>query len=120
MEWEPILITLTVFFTIGMIIKWSLEYKLRKAIVEKGEVTENLKHLRHIFHSHEYSGRMSSMKWGLVLIGIGSGLLVGTLLGNEYSDEISAAFMFIYAGIALLLYYFIAGRLEKKQLHHDE
>ena len=111
MDFE-LLIPFALFFMIGYIVKVVSEYRLRKNLVEKGIIDETIKHL---YTKAEQPGILSSIKWGMILIAAGLGLLVfSTLREAGFGDEFAIAFMFIFAGIALLIYYFIAGRILKK------
>jgi len=96
---------------VGYVTKTWLDYNVRKRLIEKGAVDENIKHL---YQNVESPGVLTSLKWGMILIAVGLGLLVGINVSIDYSDEITFAFMFIFAGVALLLYYFLADRIIKK------
>jgi hypothetical protein len=56
---------------------------------------------------------LSVLKWAFVLIGIGLAVIVGRLAPHDYSREYMMGFMFLFAGIGLVLYYVIARRVLK-------
>ena len=56
----------------------------------------------------------SSLKWGMVLIAVGAAILIGQFVPYSYQEEATISGMFIMAGLALIVYYFIAGKIIKK------
>ena len=50
---------------------------------------------------------LSSVKWGMVLVGIGLALLVGNLFPYDINEGMTFGLMFLFAGIAFLIYYFM-------------
>ena len=93
------------FFTICFVVKASLDYFTRKKLIDKGLVDKNVKYL------FKYgSPALSSLKWGMVLVGIGAAVIIGKLVPYRWSDEITISGMFILAGLALIIYYFIAPK----------
>lgn len=104
-------IVAVVFFSIIAFVKTLCDSRTRHELIAKGMVDDKVKYL--------YSGRLeahvpSSLKWGIVLICIGLAFLVSQLVPEAQREEITAASVFILAGIGLLLYYFIAKRAMKK------
>ncbi len=94
-----------VFFTICFVIKTILDYFMRKRLIDKGLVDKNVKYL------FKYgSPSLSSLKWGMVLVGIGAAVIIGKLAPYRWSDEATISGMFILAGLALIIYYFIAPK----------
>jgi len=105
---KEVLQMLIVFGSIAFIIKTFLDYSMRKKLIEKGLVDSNVKHL------FRYGGPTStSLKWGMMLIGIGAAVIVGRLVPYRIQDEVTISLMFILAGLALVIYYFIAPKLDK-------
>lgn len=113
---EAILIPLASFWMVFMIIKTSLDYKTRKSLIEKGMVNEKVR-----FLSKYEDGFMGSLKWGLVLLGIGFGLLIYKAMPADTftyrGDEEVFAFgmMSLCAGVGLIAYYFIAAAMSRKK-----
>ena len=100
----PIIIVPVVFFSFVAIIKIVSDNWLRRKIIDKGLVKEDLKYLSTVGYS---SQPLSSMKWGMALVGIGLALMVPELF-SSVTDETLVGLMFIFAGLAFLIYYFIA------------
>lgn len=102
-----------IFPTIGLIVKWVLEYRLKKDLIEKGMVDEKVKYLS--LNTFSRSG-MSSLKWGLVALFVGIGIIAIRLFPYYIEGEVVLGVMLISAGAALLLYYFIANTFKSRQL----
>ena len=96
-----------VFFTIGFVVKLFLDYSMRKKLIEKGLVDKNVKYL------FRYGGpAASSLKWGMVLIGVGVAIMIGQFVPYRWSEEITVSGIFILAGLALVVYYAIAPKIK--------
>lgn len=106
-----IIVPVASFIFIFMLVKYFLDYRTRQKLVEKGLVDEKVKFL---FAEKMDAQFMSSLKWGLVLIGIGIAVFIGQSVHTDKSEEITAGAMFVLAGLALLIHYGIANRLSKK------
>ena len=55
---------------------------------------------------------LSSLKWGMLAMFVGIGIMVATVLERTYymPDSVYPASMFIFGGLALVVFYFIASR----------
>jgi hypothetical protein len=115
-----IIVPLGAFWLVFMIIKISLDYKTKKALIEKGQVNENIK-----FLAKHQNGFMSSLKWGLVLLGVGIGLMgykfidLGTYSRRGDEEVVAFGLMALFAGIGLVVYYFIAMKMSKQDKLED-
>lgn len=107
-----ILVPIVGFIVFYYIVSVISDNRLRRLIVEKGEVNENLKEL---FASRRRSIPSVSLKWGLVLLAVGLALFLANFLAHLGigSDELTFGLMFIFGGAAMVAYYFIAEKLEK-------
>ncbi len=101
------LIPVSMFMVIAYIIKVISDNRLRHRLVEKGQVDETVKEL---FHENMELKSLHSIKWGLVLIGIGLALFVGQLFPYDIKEEMTIGGMFFLAGVGFLVYYFIAKK----------
>jgi hypothetical protein len=109
---EGIFAPFVVFLFIAIITKLILDYRLRNRIIEKGAAEENLKLLLPPNSSHT---NLSSLKWGMVLVGLGLGIIVGQEYDWRRGDgEFTVAFMLIFGGFALALFYGIASFMTRK------
>ncbi len=93
------------FFGICFVAKALLDYFTRRRLIDKGLVDKNVRHL------FKYgSPSLSSLKWGMVLVGIGAAVIIGRLAPYRWSDEATISGMFILAGLALIIFYLIAPK----------
>jgi len=102
------LIPIAFFAMIYGIVYLLVRRKERVTLIEKGT---NAK----IFES---SRQPSSLKWGLLLVGIGLGILLGKVLAVYTTlDEEPAFFSMIclFGGIGLITYHLIAKKVEDPQ-----
>jgi len=108
--WETM--PLVVFLVIVLlVVKLVLDYKTRSKLIEKGMLDENIKFL---YADRPASQTLSSLKWGMVLIGIGAGVIVGQIVPADLAEEITIGGVFVFAGLGLLVYYLIASKMMKK------
>ncbi len=111
--WE-IFPVIAVFGAAVLIVKYALDYKTRQKLIDKGMVDEKVKYL---FFQNSGIGFGSSLKWGMVLVAVGIGALVGTFNTDHYDSELAISLMLVLGGVALILYYAIASHAARKS--HD-
>ena len=105
-----ILVPLGVFAMIVAIVYLVVRKKERLALIQHGVAASSLK------MDKESNG---SLKFGLLLIGIAVGILLGNLISTSSSMQEEVAYFsmtFICGGLSLLIYYMIT----KKQAKEDE
>jgi hypothetical protein len=109
---EPIFVVFIVFTTIGVILYTFLSsrHKERMAMIEKGVTPADFKSgsLRDFFRPHP----LSSLKWGMLAMFVGVGILLATWLDRTLymQDSVYPASMLLFGGLGLVLFYFIASR----------
>ncbi len=106
---SQIIISLSFFAMIFGIVFLFIRKNERLALIAKGMDAS-------IFDSKRKE--ISSLKWGLLLVGIGVGILVGKLLTVCTSLNEEPAFfsmICLFGGLGLIIFHIIAGRIEKKQ-----
>ncbi|MBU2652347.1 MAG: hypothetical protein KKA81_15570 [Bacteroidetes bacterium] len=106
-EFTPIFILLIIGATIYGLVHLNIRKKERMAMLEKGADPK-------IFHTE--SNKVTTLKWGLVLIGISLGLFAGRALENSSAFQHAAevgyfSMIFLFGGLALVISYF----LERKE-----
>ncbi len=100
------LIPIAFFAMVYGIVYLLVRRKERVALIEKGADAN-------IFESSGY--RPSSLKWGLLLVGIGTGILLGKILAVYTTLNEEAAFfsmICMFGGIGLIIYHLIANKFE--------
>ena len=108
---ESVLIPAVVFFSIVAIVKIVSDAKTRNRLIEKGTVDEET---RNMLGATTELAALSSLKWGMILVGIGLAALISQLFPYYISDEIAFGLIFIFAGLAFLIYYPLAERRIRK------
>ncbi|HET7152878.1 MAG TPA: DUF6249 domain-containing protein [Candidatus Kapabacteria bacterium] len=85
----------------------------RMLIIEKGDPSL----FKDLYTKSKASNPMSALKWGLLILFVGAGLWLGIWMHQMrwYEEDIEGACMLIGGGIALVIYYFIAFKMIKKE-----
>lgn len=111
---SDVFIVAIVFGSLVFVIKTLSDNRMRRYLVQQGQVNENLQYL--------YQDRLAysvptALKWGMVLLAIGLAVMVGEIVGGfaHLDEHVFFALMFIFGGGALIAYYFIARRMVKKE-----
>lgn len=110
----PLIGVIALFIAIAVITKLGLDHRLRQKLIDKGMVDENIKHL---YRENGQTRALSTLKWALVLIGIGLAIAIGQIVPSHMAEEVTLAGLFLLAGIGLLIYYVVASRIIRK--HND-
>ncbi len=112
MDGPEILIPLVFFLTIGAVIGSYIltRHKERMNMIEKGMKAEDIQSLykKQMFQLNP----LSSLKWGMVFVFVGLAIIIGIWLRENYlfNDGIIPGMIAMCGGLALVLFYFIAGR----------
>jgi hypothetical protein len=103
-------VPITLFIAITYIIKVAIDNKTRRLLIEKGAIDESVKYY---FKAERESAVPGSLKWGMMLAAIGLAVFLGQYYGDG-RDEFTIGLMFLFAGLALIGYYFLAKRMTAK------
>ena len=89
----------------GLYLFFTTRHKERMALIEQGKEAN-------IFYSNKRFFASGALKFGLLLMGIGVGILVGTLLAAMGMMEEPAYFssIFLFGGLGLVLNYKITSK----------
>ncbi len=109
MDNAGILVPIAFFFAMVAIIKIISDNRLRQKAIDKNLVDEKTKYL---FANSFVLQPLSSLKWGMILVGIGAALFIGNI--SDLHRELVFGLMFIFAGAGLLVYYYLANQELKK------
>lgn len=110
---QVILEAMPIFFfvVVAYVVKIILENSTKKKLIDKGMVDENIKYL---YLDKPRSQILSALKWGMAAIGIGIAIFIGQMMPHDVREEVTIGCMFIFGGLALVIYYAIANRMMKK------
>ncbi len=106
MDIEGVVAIISVFGFIPVVIFLVHRHRERKALIEKGISAE-------LLVSATKDRTQESLKYGILLVGLAIGILVGNIL-DEYtrmSEEVSYfSMIFLFGGLALLAFYSLAKK----------
>ncbi len=108
LELTPILVLAIIFGTIYAIIALNIRRKERMALLERGADPA-------IFHEPKRE-KVTSLKYGLFLIGIALGIFMGNILEETTRLEPEVTYfsmIFLFGGLALVISYFLGKKLDK-------
>jgi hypothetical protein len=111
-EFAPLALSIAFLIAITAIVKTVLDNRTRRQLIEKGVVDDRIKSL---FEENPEFRVVSILKWAFVLIGIGLAIVAGRMAPPDYAREYMMAYMFIFAGVGLVLYYLIAKRTIRRK-----
>ncbi len=110
----PMVVVSVIFGSLVLIIKILSDNRIRKSLIESGQVDEKAKYL-YLRGDRRPVDPLSSVKWGMVLVAVGLALIIGQFV-NQFmyfgdAEGLTFGLMFLFAGIAFLVYY----NLKKKE-----
>jgi hypothetical protein len=114
---QPTEAIIPIFFFLTVAAIWGAaiftRHKERMAMIEKGMKADEIRSL----YSRE-SLRMnplSSLKWGMICVGIGLAVIVGMWLRDAYfmQEGIFPGLIALFGGTGLITFYFIANRKDR-------
>jgi hypothetical protein len=93
------------------LVRTILDHRLKKHIL-KGQIRDET--ARQVLQPESRESRaLGSLKWALVLIGIGLGIGAGQLAPPHVREDLTLAAIFVFAGAGYLIYYVLARRAAK-------
>jgi len=108
-ELTPVLVLLVIFGFIYGVVYLGVRKKERMAMLEKGADPS-------VFH--DLKPGMAAIRYGLLLIGVAVGILIGNILDatTVLEEEVSYfSMIFLFGGLALVISYFLEKHQAKKQ-----
>jgi amino acid transporter len=109
-EMVPIIIVPAFFFAIFALVKVLSDNAVRRKLIDKGMIDENVKFL----YAAASNNPPAALKWGMMLIAVGAAILIGQFMPYSFQEEFTISLMLIMAGLALVVYYFIGSRIARK------
>ena len=118
------LIPITFFFTLAygtiMSIKAIVDYKLKKRLIDKAEANESfssaLSESMKSLSSAKEENKYPALKWGLICLFAGIGLIVINFLEYERRSPLPAGVVLAFTAIGFLIYYFVVKNDSNKSL----
>jgi hypothetical protein len=95
---------ITAFAMIFGIVYIALRHKERMTLIRTGGNAANL---------NSKTDALGSLKWGMIFVGIGIGIIVGKIVAAYTGIEAEAAFfsmICLFGGLALMIFYIIARK----------
>lgn len=102
---SPVLISAAFFWLIAAVTKIISDNATKRRLLE-ARVSEDV--VRALFRKGYDPEMFSALKWGLVLLALGVGLMITGVLSVRLSDPLALGVMLMCAGGGLLAYYLVA------------
>lgn len=106
---KDILVPIVIFGSMIYGIKIWLDYRIRRLLIEKGQVDEKVKFLYEKSASTPVAG---SLKWGMVLVAVGLAIFLAPMMAADH-EEYTFGLMALFGGIAMVGYHVLALRMSK-------
>jgi len=103
---EDVLVPLGFFALVAYIAKLIRDTRIRRKALDSPLSEEQIEELLHRGGWAEPSTR-AALKWGLVVLALGAGLLFVNILAISFESPVAYAVLLVSTGIALLGYYLI-------------
>jgi hypothetical protein len=106
LELTPVLVLAIIFGAIYGVIQLNYQHKERKMLLEKGADPTNFQFPK--------ERKATSLRYGLLLIGIALGILLGNVLTVSTDLAQEAAYfsmVFLFGGLALVISFFVEKRM---------
>jgi len=108
---EAPLIVAIVFGSIVAVVKIISDSRIKSRLIEKDVADERV---RRLFQTSVELHSLSSLKWGMVLVGIGLAAFISEAFPRYRSDEVLFGLIFVFAGVAFLIYFALADKRMKQ------
>ena len=89
------------------VIKTISDNRLRRQLIEK---STDITGLDLNLPGNREAAAPASLKWGIVMIAVGTAFFAGTFFSYEVRDEITLSLMLMAGGLGLICYYFLARK----------
>ena len=110
--WEsPVLVFISFFaFILGTTKVLSDNWTKRKLI--EARVSEDI--IRALFRKESDPEMFAALKWGIVLVSLGLGLIVSQQLHASFQEPLAWGVVLVFGGVGLLVYYAVARALLRR------
>lgn len=100
----PVLIVGIIFFSIAYIIESTQKHRLRSRIVSSGLTDEKV--IKGLFAGQK-DNKYSSLKWGLIILFAGIGLVVLEFIPYNYDSPLPYGIVGGFIALGFLIYFFV-------------
>jgi hypothetical protein len=114
-EMTAVFIVGIIFGSIIAVIKILSDNRIKNRLIDSAAAGEKMANLN--ITADHFNNPINAIKWGLVLLGVGSAFMLGQLFPWRMSDSTTFGLMLIFGGAAFLIYYFIAKNIQQ---HHQQ
>ena len=115
MNSNEVLMPISIFGSFGAALyfftKVLTDYMLKKKMIEKGYVNEDT---QAIFKTHASDGRFGSLKWGLLTLSFGIGLILMDYLEVRSDSPLPYGLLAVALSVGFLAYYALVKKELKK------
>jgi len=108
---EAVIIVPVLFYSLVTIIRIVSDNRLKRIMIERGNTEGNLELLT---ASSNVSQSLNSLKWGIVLVGVGLAFLLGDYFRHAFTDEGLLGLVATFAGAGMLIFHFLATKSQKE------
>ncbi len=113
---SPVLLLAVLAWALVTTARTFSEHRTRRKLME---ARLDDREIRAFLARPERADLFASLKWGLLLVGVGMGLVTAQFLPYGGEDPITYGLMFLYGGLALLLYHVIAAVIARRDRERD-
>jgi peptidoglycan/LPS O-acetylase OafA/YrhL len=113
---SPVLLLAILAWALVTTVRTFTEHRTRRRLME---ARLDDREIRAFLARPERADLFASLKWGLLLVGVGMGLVTAQFLPYGGEDPITYGLMFLYGGLALLLYHVIAAVIARRDRERD-
>lgn len=110
--WDSALPVFVSFFAFVLGITKVLSDNWTKRKLIEARVSEDV--IRTLFRKESDPEMFAALKWGIVLVSLGLGLIVSQYLPSRFDEPLAWGVVLVFGGVGLLAYYAIARALLRR------
>ena len=110
----PIGVIGIIFFGLVSIIRTITDYQLRRKLIQLGHVDKQATDVLR----QTTDNRLASLKWGLIILFGGIGLIIISLVGMDDDSPLPFGIEAVCIAMGFLAYYFVSRNAGKSSGHH--
>lgn len=107
-DFAVMIVFLGLFFSLAFVIKIVSDNWTKKRALEAGASEQTI---RAVFRMDRDPMVLTSLKWGMVAVGLGLALLLADVMNVSFQEAGPYGGLLLFGGAALILYYWIARKM---------